>query len=100
MKPSSRTDRLLKRLRPRRRPTLRAIALQLGVVLVVYFALVQLYARADPLGTFLGDAGAFLLVALRVLLLVFGAGWLAVRLWLCFSHPDFGLKPRRSARIR
>lgn len=99
MKPS-RTNRLLKRLRPRRRPTLRAFALQLGVVLVLYFALAQLCAHARPLGSILGDAGAFLLVALRVFLLVFGAGWLAVRLWLWFSHPDFGLKPRRSARIR
>lgn len=89
-----------KRSRPRHRPTLRSIGLQLGVLLSLHLGLVEFCARVSPHETATGRAFTGALVLLRVFLLVFGAGWLAARLWLWFSHPDFGLKPRRAARAR
>ena len=39
-------------------------------------------------------------LVLRVFLVVFGAGWLAARVWLWLSHPLSGVKPHRMMPVR
>ncbi len=85
-----------------RRPRLSRIAIEFVSLLALHLALTVLLARADLAEHLLfsgPEASRPVLVscflALRVGLLVFGAGWLAARLWLWFSHPDFGKRSRR-----
>lgn len=105
-------ERLLARLRRLARPTRpRRILIGLAALAVLQFALAELFARtrlldqppSSGVGAKLVLAALGLFLVLRVFLLVFGAGWLAARLWFWFSDPDLGRHSRsasRPARLR
>ena len=102
-------DRIGRRIAKLRQPSrLRGIFIEMGVLIALHFALVQILARVRLLEHLLspGPGATFALAVttmfllLRVFLIVFGAGWFVVRIWLWLSHPLSGVKPRRMMPVR
>ena len=92
----------------RRRPRLRRILLEFAVLVALHFTLLQYFGREGGLNVvFAPGTGAFPVLAaamcfllLRGFLLVFGPVWLAVRLWLCVTHPEYKRGRRAPERLR
>lgn len=82
-------------------PTVRRILAEAGALVAIHFLLLHALARANVLHHLLSpgpDAMVALAITasfllLRIFLLVFGLGWLAARLWLCWSRPSVEAAP-------
>lgn len=83
------------RRKPRPAPGPRRILAEAAVLFALHFALLQVFARVDMLHHLLSPgadataalaATAFFLL-LRLFVIVFGAAWLATRLWLWWTRP-------------
>lgn len=76
-------------------PSLRRILVEIAVLVVAHFVLLQVLARVNLLEHLLapgaGSRGALAITVvfllLRGFLLVFAPGWVAVRLWLWATRP-------------